>query len=104
MTVAAPYWQKGEDEGRRFITCGNGDKTYCQCSAAALHKLISISQAEWGVDMGGTKINVSLGVMRKRGELGNDMYDKYEQGGLRRGTNDDGAYARSRPRYEGGAG
>ena len=54
--------------------------------------------------MGGTKINVSLGVMRKRGELGNDMYDKYEQGGLRRGTNDDGAYARSRPRYEGGAG
>jgi hypothetical protein len=78
MTVAAPHWQKDEKgkdsfHANRFVTCGNGDKTYC--SVEALHKLISISQAERRVDIRAAKIDVSLEVMRKKGELGNNRDD-----------------------------
>ncbi|KAN0118926.1 hypothetical protein V8E52_004698 [Russula decolorans] len=68
--------EEGKDSfhAHRFVTCGNGDKTYC--SAETLHKLISISQAECRVDIGTVKIDVSLGVMQKKGELGNDKYEK----------------------------
>jgi hypothetical protein len=84
MTVAAPHWQKGEKgkdsfHANRFVTCDNGDKTYC--FVEGLHKLISISQAERRVDIRAAKIDVSLEVMRKKGELGNNRDDKYEQGG-----------------------
>ncbi len=70
MTVAAPHWQKGEVgkdyfHANRFVTCG--DKTYY--STEALHKLISISQAECRVDIGTAKIDVSVGVMRKKGVM-----------------------------------
>lgn len=80
MTVSAPHWQKAEEgkdsfTANRFITCGNGDKTYY--SAEALHKLIQISQAECRVDIGAAQIDVSLGVGRKKGELGDDRNDKY---------------------------
>jgi len=49
-------------------------------TAEALQKLISISQAGCRVDdTGAAKTDVSRGGMRKKGELGDDRNDKYEQ-------------------------